>query len=500
MRILLLISLTFMYHGFALSSLTSRDDAPMSASDFNETLAQQIAKYSVNHDEKLWGEIFEKINDPEFSPNDTINGKLLAQLIFSIRDETFTEVVVSNPRLDLAVKDSDGNSLLHTMFDRLRYLPDFLKENAYENWFKRDQNNIIDILQDNRSSNACKQHGYLLWLKQNENNIEQLLKMMIEHKDSGDSIRWGLERLDLARIDAIVDFAVQHGNGQIIQAIHDSKICPVMINMKYRDSNGNSLAHIATIAGNTEALDMLHTIDESIILSQDVFGRTPIHYAITHGDFKMLKMLHQWGINMDTQDNQKQAPVHFAMQHQDMDMLKTLYQMNANMNATNNLNQTLAHIAAWQGNIEALKLLYQWGVDMDTKDSRGRTPALLAMEKHSDMGILEALYQMNVNMNATNNLNQTLAHIAAQYKRIEAFKLLHQWGVDMNTPDDNGKTPAHHATWRPCMDVLKALHQEGANMNIKDNRGLTPALLAKEHGHIKQYEELLQMESNNPQS
>jgi len=442
MRILWFIALTLMYHGFALPSQTSHDDARATTSHFNEILARQVTiysatKYSADHDETLWGNIFETLNDAQlnpdskFNPNYKINGMPLAQLIFAVHDKTLNNAVLNNSKLDLAVKDSVGNSLLHTMFDRLLGMGDSLKKRIYENWLRRDPNNIVRIIQDQSSSSACQQYGYQLWLNHNGQDIKKLLRKMIQHvgpKDSGDGIRWGLKRLDQSHLNNLIWFAAKYGNGQAIKILYDSGI-----DMNCRDSDGNSFAHAAAMAGNTEALYVLHKIKKSLLLASNDHDDTPAHCAAEYGQ---------------------------------IEAVKALYQMKANINAVNRSKETPAYYAARNGHTEMLK----------------------------------ALRQMKANMYAVDCAGETLAHAAATLGHTETLKLLHQWGIDMNAKDSQGQTPVHYAAEDGNIEALMALHKMGANMNLKNMDGLTPALLAKEENNIEAYEALLQMIAKKPRS
>ena len=106
--------------------------------------------------------------------------------------------------------------------------------------------------------------------------------------------------------------------------------------------------------------------------------------------------------------------------------------------------------------------------------------------------IRAALYSEGVNVNATNDWNESALHLLARQGTADAMLELFQKGARADIKDRDGRTAFHWAAERGQIAAMLLLLQNGANKDAKDNWALTAASIAKSHGHTTDYEKALQ--------
>ena len=167
-----------------------------------------------------------------------------------------------------------------------------------------------------------------------------------------------------------------------------------------------------------------------------------VHYAITNGDIKMLKLLIKYGANISLKINYP------------YDKLGT------------EPSETSLMLAASVGNIEMVKLLLESGACVNEKDRTG---------------------------------NSTLS-AASLYGQTEIVKLLLEKGAEVNSQEVYGWTPLHFASKMGHLNIVKLLIEYGANVSVKANfmdfqlynsTSFTPFILASLSGNKEIAEEFL---------
>jgi len=171
---------------------------------------------------------------------------------------------------------------------------------------------------------------------------------------------------------------------------------------------------------------------------------TLLHAAAGCNMMNVVKALVKAGADINaTEDVFKRTPLHWAARSNyiDIDTIKFLLKKGADINAIDACGETPLHFAIRYGNESVVNaLLAQEGINVNIADIDGMTP----------------LHQA-VFYNYTNIVNALL--------KKEAYP---SW------QDESGKTPLHLAVEYGYKDVMKTLLLAGANTSLENNDGDTP--------------------------
>lgn len=88
--------------------------------------------------------------------------------------------------------------------------------------------------------------------------------------------------------------------------------------------NGATLAHLAVRKGDLRTLQLLLQADESLCITGDANGATPLHVCAYHGHLDCLAWLLEKGAHADHKDSNGAAAVHFAAASGHLECLKLL--------------------------------------------------------------------------------------------------------------------------------------------------------------------------------
>jgi len=113
----------------------------------------------------------------------------------------------------------------------------------------------------------------------------------------------------------------------------------------------------------------------------------------------------------------------------------------------------------------------------------GNTPLMVAIQKYSNLEIVELLITNGADVNLTNSHGDTALHLALLHENIikkrfiydnqfNTFKLLIDKGADVNIQNKDGNTPLHLALndFEKNLEIVKLLIDKGANVNIKGKK------------------------------
>ena len=118
--------------------------------------------------------------------------------------------------------------------------------------------------------------------------------------------------------------------------------------------------------------------------------------------------------------------------------------------------------------------------------------------KEAGLGIMKALLNANVNVNAKNDKQQAPLHLAVESGVMGCVELLLNAGAAVNVKDAQDQTALHRAATRGSVELVKILLDRGAVDDIDEN-GYTAFHLARVHSKRDLIEHLCQhrLESND---
>jgi len=124
--------------------------------------------------------------------------------------------------------------------------------------------------------------------------------------------------------------------------------------------------------------------------------------------------------------------------------------------------------------IKIIKQLIKEGKDINEKNQFGKTPLMLAIEKHN-IGLVKLLLIAGADPNIKDKSGYT-AFCKAVFSQgseqnLDLLKLLIIYKANVNAQTNSGTTPLMISLINPKIDVVNLLLEAGADPNIKDNDG-----------------------------
>lgn len=165
----------------------------------------------------------------------------------------------------------------------------------------------------------------------------------------------------------------------------------------------------------------------------------------------------------------------------------------------NDYHQAL-RAAATYGQTDYLKFCIESGVNVNLSNETQNT-ALHAAVANGFAECADLLLQAGAHTDSTNNTKHTPLFLAVAGKSVICMQLLIKGNVnglsaDVNYCDINGKTPLHIAAAIGFMAGVRLLLAANAKVDAQDNEHSTPLHLAATHGHIDVIRELIRYKAN----
>ena len=327
------------------------------------------------------------------------------------------------------VKDSDGNTVLHTA-----------------------------VMGGNKLCvNQCLRLGFGLDVENNEGAQCIHLAAQLGRVNIAE-ILLSTKKQDLSAIDRSqntpLHYAARYNREQMIRFLLRRNTNP---NSQNLDSNTPFM--VAASFGNVLAVkEFLKNTDCKIDLT-DKYGKTALFHAIEKDeDMVVAEILnHQIGRNLvNEKADEDMTPLHAVAKQGDVDILNLLLKTNnCDIFSQNDEEQTPLHVAALNGNANVARRLLEYAGE--------KTPDLLWDEDEYS--------------------NHAL-HLACQEGQFDVVEILIEYQASITAINSNKYTPLHLAAANGHVQVAEYLLQEEAPIDGDEkNKVSTPLLLACQAGH-----------------
>lgn len=97
---------------------------------------------------------------------------------------------------------------------------------------------------------------------------------------------------------------------------------------------------------------------------------------------------------------------------------------------------------------------------------------------------LQAIKNLDGNINQEVSKRRSLIHLAAQYCDVDIVKSLVENGAEINIKDGKGRTALHYAAKWSKPEIIKYLVSKGADINEKTISSATPLMYATSQGNF----------------
>ena len=177
-----------------------------------------------------------------------------------------------------------------------------------------------------------------------------------------------------------------------------------------------------------------------------------LYTAVSHDQLEVARYLLEQGEDRDEAGwYNNDTPLHNATHRGRLDLVRLLVEYGADMDIANNRGETPLRMAVDSvgGNLDSLRYLLEQGADVNKADNDGNTPLLYAVKmgnyynsSNAFLSVMRYLLKQGADRDKTNNDGETPLHIAvAVWSGLERAKLLMVYGADLNVRNNQGHLP-----------------------------------------------------------
>ncbi|RSL66374.1 hypothetical protein CEP53_003414 [Fusarium sp. AF-6] len=235
----------------------------------------------------------------------------------------------------------------------------------------------------------------------------------------------------------------------------------------------------------------------------DIHGYTAVHYACLSGCRKTLGILVRHGVKWDSQAINGALPIHLAAGRGHSDVITYFYQLQWMLNRVKPEdpildfnNRTPMHWAAVGGHIQAVEAL---GDDVNAQDDCGWSPlhaAILSGRGH----VVSTLCQLSADMESRDFKGRTPLLLACAERKWETIRELIDIGAKVHAADSDDMTPLHYLASKVddatlISTLTKGLDDEAIQhlTELRNRDGRTPLHVAAMRGELDIINKLLEL-------
>ncbi|XP_023224750.1 ankyrin-1-like [Centruroides sculpturatus] len=243
--------------------------------------------------------------------------------------------------------------------------------------------------------------------------------------------------------------------------------------------------------GNVEALKcFLNNMDAKSIKKQinslDDKNMTPLHYASRYNHLAIVKLLLEYGAEINRRGEDDILPLHVASRYRRPSMSPVTDEVDASYSSV-------------------IGLLISRGASVNCKDRYGLTPLHYAAMRGNVMAAKELLQNPTINIRVTDKQDMMPLHLAANYGNYKIVELLIEAGSPILVYDEQFQTPLHKAAAEGYSDIVELLLKVAKEESLdimkeiiaeKDEDDNSALHLAVEKGHFNVTKILLEHDAD----
>ena len=179
----------------------------------------------------------------------------------------------------------------------------------------------------------------------------------------------------------------------------------------YREPKGPRASDLfdAISRGNLDQVKLLSKDINLNISSDGRQGKTPLMWAVEHGQTAIVEWLFTQNANINAQDRSKNTALHLAANKQDDIMAQLLLEHGALVDVQNKKGQTALHIAVQKGSEPLVMLLITRGANPNLQDKNRKSALDLAVKSKNQNIINACSGPVRITTNTNNGKNETNA-------------------------------------------------------------------------------------------
>ena len=191
---------------------------------------------------------------------------------------------------------------------------------------------------------------------------------------------------------------------------------------------------------------------------------------------KVVKLLLEYGANVNAEDKDGKTVLHFVVQIGQDKVIQLLLESGANVNAEDNYGKTVLHFAVEKGQDKIFQQLLECGANVDAEHMFGKTVLHIAVENGCSLIIEHVLKHCPAVNNKSNRsaLNVALHGYGREYGKI--VENLLQYGFTVSPEDVNNCELLRAAVKKGYLKIVEELLKYGIYVN-KLYRCIHPLLI-----------------------
>ena len=265
-----------------------------------------------------------------------------------------------------------------------------------------------------------------------------------------------------ARTDyAALYLAAEQGNPAVVRALLEAGGIP-----QPERAQDRSPLDVAVWRGNADAARLLVKAG-----AKTSSIKVDLHDAARAGSLETLKLLVEFGAQVNQRDREGLAAIHVAVRERRPAVIAALLDAGADVNLPDGDGQPPLHMA----------ILSAWTSDRPAEKKAALEMVGLLISRGAKLDML----QHSPGRGSSTGEGHTPLTLAAEFGQVDIVKMLLDKGVGINTTDNAGRTALHYAAelsasrdvrdMRPTqLEMIQLLLQRGANVNAIDTKGDSP--------------------------
>ena len=269
-------------------------------------------------------------------------------------------------------------------------------------------------------------------------------------------------------------------------------------NIETCDNSGKTVLHIASNAGNAQAVhDIITLVSSSALINKrDSADKSALDYALERTDsqrhMETAEQLILAGAysenpvfqylgpavrsaNYNIRRGDGLAPIHYAVIDDYAGLISFLLSKNIDLNVKSISGATALHEAVRKGNLSVISMLLDKGADVNSRDARGNTPLHTGIPSEVHREVIIRLLAKGADPNLRDEHGDTPLHIAIILNRpIDVIQAILNGGADVHIRNIEGKTSLYIAVQERRLSLIPALLLYDSEIFAADNAGITP--------------------------
>ena len=238
-----------------------------------------------------------------------------------------------------------------------------------------------------------------------------------------------------------------------------------------------------------------------IVLRKYIDDLTALHIVASFGENSaLIHVLITNGANVNAIDIYGHTPLRYALQSGCIHNIRALINAGGESDHLHMVNdQTPLHLVIQRHDLELAEFLLKHKAQVDAPDKVGDTPLLYAVVGHSRKGV-RLLLNYGANPDITDQHDNTPLHLSVTANNLEITKdLLNVKPELLDSINSYGHTPLMCAVLGRSIKLTRLLLQNGANVCITDKNGISSynlALTTKSDGLIELFTKFSYLKEN----